>query len=330
MRNSASSAWHYQSCFEGFECTLCLGPHSTNWSLFSWWEQKVSYLVIFGILSFLFFPVFKRRNRSHANASGLCSCLNVSIFIYYFSILNSFTTVSVRWQSNKCRAICTVVHLLCMFATLRNLYNVKLCAAAIAFFFTFCVYGIMITREISIFLHDTTVLLVMAGRGVFVYNVVSSLFPVSCSLPVSCYLIFCFLVSSRCFNKLPAVRSCTAAGAKILVKQRTFCHSSLVIFDALYQLCLFNCVRVVFTWCCVIVRNGTSHLYSCRRACEKWLCLQPDFVACAFGEPSSSRGVLKPCVNVYVCDIAETSLSKRTETIVPYSACSVLCKSSDV
>lgn len=102
--------------------------------------------------------------------------------------------------------------------------------------FTSCEYGTMITREISLFWDATPAPLVIA-RGTSVHISLSSsaqiLFLVSCSPLVSLsYAIFCLLFLVLSLFKLPAVRFCTA-GAKILVTQRTFCHSSLAILDAL-------------------------------------------------------------------------------------------------
>lgn len=226
-------------------------------------------LAIWSLLAFSFFSFWflSGVTAPRLNASGLCSCFNAGIFIYYyFSILNSSpTTVSVSWQSNKrpCCEICSP----------------KFCTAAIACFFTSCVYSITITQEISVFLDDTPVLLVMAGTGAFVYIAVSSFFPVPCLLRVLCYVISCFLMSSRCFDKLPVMRSCTAAGAKILVTQRTFRHSSLAIFDA-----LANCACLIVWALCshgAVSLCGMEH-----RVCnlvgmrvKVWLCLQPNFVA---------------------------------------------------
>lgn len=187
LRDSASSAWRYQSCSEGFECTQCALGHTLQIGScfhFSWYEQNVSYLVIIGIFFFSCW-FLSGVTAPRLNARGLCSCINVGIFIYYyyFSILNS-SFKQFQYAGSQING--------------RVVQSLQFEAAAIAFFFTFCVYGIMITREISVFLYDTPVLLVTTGRGAFVYIAVSSFFLVSCSLPVSCYVIFCFLVSSRC------------------------------------------------------------------------------------------------------------------------------------
>lgn len=150
-----------------------------------------------------------------------------------------------------------------------------------------------------------------------------------------CFMLRNFLFSRvlSLFNKLPAMRSCTA-GAKILVTQRTF----FVILVWRFSMLFANCACLIV--CALCSHGAVSSCVMEHRICNLVdMRVKSGFVysptlwhtlLCAFGEPSSSRGVLKPCVNVYVCDIAETSLSKRTETIVPYSACSVLYKSSDV
>lgn len=148
-----------------------------------------------------------------------------------------------------------------------------------------------------------------------------------------CFMLRNFLFARvfSLFNKLPAMRSCTA-GAKILVTQWTF----FVILVWRFSMLFANCACWIV--CALCSHGAVSSCEMEHRICNLvGMRVKSGFVysptlwhtlLCAFGEPSSSSGVLKPCVNVYVCDIAETSLSKRTETIVPYSACSVLYKSS--